>query len=51
MQSITKLQKIIILFSGIFIELIIGTVYAYSILRLQLENVLELTHTESSIPY
>src|SRR5690554_1868494 len=51
MQSMTKIQKLIILLSGIFIELIIGTVYAYSVVRLYLENRLELSHTESSIPY
>ena len=51
MQSLSKRQQIIILISGICIELIIGVVYAYSVIRLQLENNLNINHTESSIPY
>lgn len=51
MQILNKKQQLLVLISGIFIELIIGTVYAYSVVRLYLENELNLTHTESSIPY
>lgn len=51
MQSLNQKQKITVLISGIFIELIIGAVYAYSVIRLQLENELNLNHTQSSIPY
>lgn len=45
MQSLNQKQKITVLISGIFIELIIGAVYAYSVIRLQLENELNLNHT------
>ena len=51
MQSLNQKQKITVLISGIFIELIIGAVYAYSVIRLQFENELNLNHTQSSIPY
>lgn len=51
MQSLNKKQQLTVLISGIIIELIIGVVYAYSVIRLQLENELGLTHTQSSIPY
>lgn len=51
MQSLNKKQQLTILMSGIFIELIIGVVYAYSVIRLYLENELNLNHTQSSLPY
>lgn len=51
MQSLNKKQQILVLISGLLIELIIGSVYAYSVVRLYLENELNLTHTQSSIPY
>lgn len=51
MQTLQPKQRLMILISGIFVELIIGTVYAYSVIRVFLENELQLTHTESSIPY
>src|SRR5690554_2959423 len=51
MQNLNHKQKLTVLISGIFIELIIGAVYAYSVIRLQLENELNLNHTQSSIPY
>ncbi|WP_162146838.1 MFS transporter [Acholeplasma granularum] len=51
MQEMTKKHQIITLISGILIELILGTVYAYSIVRLYLENEFNLNHTQSSFPY
>lgn len=51
MQFLTKKQQFMILISGICIELILGTVYAYSVIRLYLENELNLNHTQSSMPY
>jgi MFS family permease len=51
MQVLNKKQQILVLISGLLIELIIGSVYAYSVVRLYLENELNLTHTQSSIPY
>ncbi len=51
MQKLSLKHKLIILLSGLLIELVLGTVYAYSVLRVYLENQLSLNQVQSSIPY
>src|SRR5690606_28893676 len=51
MQQLTTSRKISMLISGLIIELTLGIVYAYSVLRVYLENELGLNQVESSIPY
>lgn len=51
MQKLSLKHKLIILLSGLLVELVLGTVYAYSVLRVYLENELTLNQVQSSIPY
>jgi len=51
MQQLTTSRKLSMLISGLIIELTLGIVYAYSVLRVYLENELGLNQVESSIPY
>lgn len=51
MKNKANKNKYLILFSSILTELVLGTVYAYSVVRVELEHYLGLNSTLSSIPY
>jgi len=45
------MNKIVVLISGFFMMLVLGAVYAYSVFRLSLEEVFNISTTISGIPY